>query len=263
MPIIGHVALEREITDDDVLIMGPSFSHRWYGWQLPGFKICYVQGFSTFRLLDARLDYFVAVSEFVASFLLAVYGLKANVIPPFVSTECVGSITAWADRPPSIILPYVKGFSRLSKLSMIMLKHVFAERAPQVTIAEPIGVKHMPRTDFLEKLGSIRYLVALSPADGCALVPLEAMALGTLVAGYDGFGSRQYMRPGENCLVAPFPRIERSANMLAEIIRRPADAEALAARGKLTANRFAYEAFRSAWLHELETAFALWRRRRG
>src|ERR1700722_7481965 len=63
MPIIGHVALEREITDDDVLIMGPSFSHRGYGWQLPGFKICYLQGFSTFRLLDARLDYFVAVSE--------------------------------------------------------------------------------------------------------------------------------------------------------------------------------------------------------
>lgn len=261
MQVIHRAALEREISDDDFLIMGPSFSHRWYGWQLPGFKLCYVQGFSTFRLLDVRLDHFVAVSEFVASFLLAVYGVKANVIPPFVSTECVGGIAAWSDRPPSIILPYVKGFSKLSKLSIAVLKQVFAERAPQVTIDEPIGVKHMPRNDFLAKLGSIRYLVSLSPADGCALVPLEAMALGTLVAGYDGFGSSQYMRPGENCLVAPFPRIERSANMLAEVIRKPSDAEVIAARGKLTANTFAYEAFRAAWLHELETAFALWRRR--
>src|SRR3569832_1099493 len=90
----------------------------------------------------------------------------------------------------------------------------------------------------------------LSAAEGFGLVPLEAMALGTLVIGYDGFGGRQYLRSGENCLVAPYPQIDRVADLLIEAVANPARSEALAARGPGTAAAFSYAAFRRAWIRE-------------
>jgi len=81
-------------------------------------------------------------------------------------------------------------------------------------------------------------------------VPLEAMAMGTMVVGYDGFGGRHYMRAGENCDVAPYPDIERVAEMLINAIRTPGRSEEIAARGVKTAAQYSRESFRRAWIEE-------------
>ena len=73
MPLVSQQQMECDITDDDILIVNPSFSSQCFGWRLPGFKLCYVQGFSTYPLLDMRLDGYVAVSDFVADYLRTIY----------------------------------------------------------------------------------------------------------------------------------------------------------------------------------------------
>ncbi len=62
MPKIAIHDLAGTVTDDDILLVNPSFSKLLLGWRLRGIKICYVQGFSTYDLLDCRFDYYVAVS---------------------------------------------------------------------------------------------------------------------------------------------------------------------------------------------------------
>jgi glycosyltransferase involved in cell wall biosynthesis len=90
-------------------------------------------------------------------------------------------------------------------------------------------------------------LVSLSPAEGFGLVPLEAMAMGTTVIGFDAFGGREYMRPGKNCLVTSYPDIEGVAERLVAALGAPALAERLAEAGRLTALQFGYQRFRAAW----------------
>src|SRR4051794_12194254 len=73
MPTVSLAQMESDIGADDILIANPSFSSHQFGFRLPGFKLCYVQGFSTFSLLDLKFDRFVAISDFVAGFLSTVY----------------------------------------------------------------------------------------------------------------------------------------------------------------------------------------------
>ncbi|MEO8959590.1 MAG: glycosyltransferase, partial [Rudaea sp.] len=97
------------------------------------------------------------------------------------------------------------------------------------------------------RIGSVRYFLTLSAAEGFGLVPLEAMAMGTTVIGYDGYGGRHYMRADENCRVAPYAQIERIAEMLIDAVNDPASSAPLAARGRETANGYDYATFRESW----------------
>ena len=108
----------------------------------------------------------------------------------------------------------------------------------------------MPHPALLSKLGAVRYFLTLSAAEGFGLVPLEAMAMGTMVVGYDGFGGRHYMRTGENCDVAPYPDIERVAELLIDATRTPGRSEEIAARGRTTAAQYSRESFRHSWIDE-------------
>jgi Glycosyl transferases group 1 len=256
MPIVSHDEFEQMITDEDFLIVGPSRSQRLYGWRLPGFKICYVQDFSTFRLLDQRLDHYVAVSDFVASFLRTTYGITPTVIPPFITIEGPRTVPAWLERPKTLVQPYTRKFPNIGKLSLLRLREILACRSPQVTMSKPIdGRLLMPHRNLLSRLGSSRYLLTLSPAEGFGLVALEAMALRTVVVGYDGFGGRHYMRPGVNCAVAPFPEIERVADFLIDLMESEDRGSLMAMRAYQTASQFTYMAFRNAWLGEFKNIF--------
>src|SRR5436190_11464791 len=66
LPSVTLAAMETTIRDEDVLIVNPSFSKYMFGLRLPGRKICYVQGFTTFTILDCRFQRYVAVSGFIA-----------------------------------------------------------------------------------------------------------------------------------------------------------------------------------------------------
>jgi hypothetical protein len=246
------------ITDRDVLIINPSFSHLMLGWKIPGFKISYVQGFSTYEMLDRKIDHYVAVSEFVAKYLRCVYDIKARIIPAFINLEKLPNLIPWKDRPAAVVLPYRKGIGEIWNLSYERLREIVTSRAPQIVFKNAtFGEVLLPHHELLSQIAGVRYLLVLSAAEGLALVPLEAMAMGTLVLGYDGFGGRQYLRSGVNSAVAPYPEIERVAEMLIEAVKSPEKSAAMALRGMQTAQKYSYAAFRRRWIDEFSRVLDL------
>ena len=256
MPLVSREQMEQEIGDDDILIVNPSFSVCQFGWRLPGFKISYVQDFKTFALIDRRFDHYVAVSDFVGRFLHTVYDLDVHVIPPFIDLEQLPSTPDWMQRPETVV-PYRKGMPEVWDLSFQRLREILAARAPHITFAEPIPGCGIPHSELLARIGAARYFLTLSAAEGFGLVPLEAMAMGSTVIGYDGFGGRQYMRPNENCAVAPYPEIERVAELLIAAVNDPGGSAQMARRGRETAAGHSYAAFRQAWIKEFSQALQI------
>jgi hypothetical protein len=254
MPLVSLAEMERDIGANDILIANPSFSTHQFGMRLPGFKLSYVQGFSTYTLLDLKFDHYVAVSGFVAHFLRAIYALDARVIPPFVELEKLPRVPAWDQRPTATVLPYRKIPAEAWDASFARLREIVAAQAPEIAFAEPLTGAGIPHADLLARIGAVRYLLSLSAAEGFGLVPIEAMALGTLVCGYDGFGGRQYMRPEENCAVAPYPDVKLVAERLISAVRDPRRSEQMARRGAETAMNYSYAAFRDAWVEEFTRA---------
>jgi hypothetical protein len=248
MPAVTLAELEQQITARDMLIVNPSFSPYQFGWRLPGFKLSYVQDFKTFTLLDRKFDHYVAVSDFVATFLRAVYGLDVDVIPPFVGLEHLPETLPWQQRPAQLVLPYRKGIPEVWELSYARVREMLAQRAPHITLAEPLDSGSIAQRELCTRIGSVRYLLTLSAAEGFGLVPLEAMAMGTVVIGYDAFGGRHYLRDGENCFVAPYPQIERIAEYVIAAVDAPQRSAQVAQQGHATARQYSYENFRRRWI---------------
>jgi hypothetical protein len=246
-PSIGITDMERQIADGDILLVNPSFSNYFFGPRLPGRKLMYIQDFKTFTLLDRYFDHYVCVSHFVAKFIKNTYGLRAPVIPAFIERGRLPTARAWRDRPAGSILVHLKGDSTFRRVALARLRDAVARRLSGVDLDHILEQPALPQADFVAQLGGRRYLVSLSPAEGFGLVPLEAMAMGTTVIGFDGFGGREYMRPGKNCLVTSYPDIEGVAERLVAALDAPAFAERLAEAGRLTASQFSYQRFRAAW----------------
>ena len=257
MPQVSIAQMERDIRADDILVVNPSFSPHQFGWRLPGFKLSYVQDFKTFALLDRGFDHYVAVSDFVRDFLRTVYALDVRVIPPFIDLEHLPAAHDWSQRPADLVLPYRKGMPEVWELSWQRLSATIAQRAPHIRLAEPLAATGIAQPELFAKIAQFRYFLALSAAEGFGLVPLEAMALGATVIGYDGFGGRQYMRSGENCFVAPYPQIERVAELLIGAVDDPERSVQVAQQGRETALRYSYAAFRRAWIDEFARALQL------
>jgi hypothetical protein len=257
MPQVTLAEMERDIRADDVLIVNPSFSPHQFGWRLPGFKLSYVQDFKTFALLDRKIDHYVAVSDFVRDFLRTVYSLDVPVIQPFVHLEHLPAVADWAQRPAHLVMPYRKGMPEVWELSWQRVREIVARDAPHITFMEPAAASGIPQRELWEKIATVRYFLALSAAEGFGLVPLEAMALGATVIGYDGFGGRQYMRSGENCDVVAYPQVEQVAQALIAAVNDPVRAQAMARSGQATAQRYSYAAFRQSWIKEFGRALGI------
>lgn len=257
MPQVTLAQMEQDIRAEDILIVNPSFSSHQFGWRLPGLKLCYVQGFNTYALLDRGFDHYVAVSGFVRDFLHSVYALETSVIAPFIELERMPEAPAWEQRPARLVLPYRKGIAEVWEQSFARLREIVAARAPQIEFDEPLAGTDIAQPELFARIGAARYFLTLSAAEGFGLVPLEAMALGCTVVGYDGFGGRQYMRPNENCLTAAYPQIERVADMLIAAVNDPAHSVQIAQCGRETARSYTYAAFRNAWIEELSTALGI------
>ena len=267
-PSVSLAECEDLVGEDDVLICNPSFSMHNLGLRLRGRKLMYVQGFTTFSVLDRFFDHYVAVSGFVSGFLAQTYGIEASVIPAFIpGTDRTAQgaslhrpVMAWEARPAYSIEINVKGDKSQQSLLLERVRrelkardHALEESIDWDAATERAWLR-LPREPFLERVSSARYLLTLSVAEGFGLVPLEAMSLGTIVLGFDGYGGREYMVPGRNCAVAPYPDVAGVADGIIKAVRDPVFASRTVAAGIETASRYTYEPFRDAWVREL-TAF--------
>ena len=268
-PVFPCVPLEschEIVQDDDVLLCNPSFSNLNLGLKVRGRKLMYAQGFTTYNMLDRFFDRYVAVSGFVRGFLLQTYGIEAPVIPAFVPDTALLSwpetgqspMADWEAKPSFSLELNVKGDHGLAfhLLERVRRELKARDRDLEESIAWDTAATRaqswLPRNHFLERLKSARYLLTLSAAEGFGLVPLEAMGMGTIVLGFDGFGGREYMVPGHNCAVAAYPDIRGVVDGIILAMRDPVAAQRMVLAGVETASRYTYEAFRNAWVYELE-----------
>jgi hypothetical protein len=238
-----------DIRDEDVLLANPSFSWHGLGAKARGTKVMYIQGFNTFDLLDCRFDHYVSVSTFVQSFIRNVYAIDTEVIPAFIDVSPDVPRKPWAERPCDSFFVWTKGRSPLTHSLHERLQRVLPEHR-----LEPTLTTRVPHREVLRMLGERRFFVTLSAAEGFGLPALEAMAMGATVVGFDGFGGREYMRPGTNCLVRPFPDVDGVADAIRLFSSDPRRAESIAEAGRETAaeRRFTYEAFRAAWQRQFQ-----------
>jgi glycosyltransferase involved in cell wall biosynthesis len=251
-PGISISDMEQQIDDSDILIANPSFSNYLFGPRLPGRKLMYIQGFNTFALLDRYFDLYASVSRFVARFVRTAYGIRTPVIPAFVALDRLPPATPWQERPTASVLIHMKGDLGFKGVVLRLLRDAVARRKPGVDLENVLDRPPVAHADFLARIGSCRYLVCLSATEGFGLVPLEAMAMGTTVIGFDGFGGSEYMKSGRNCLVTRYPDIEGVAERLVTALGAPVFAQRLAKGGRVTASHFTYARFRAAWNHELQ-----------
>lgn len=236
--------MEGMVTDEDLLVVNPAFSQFLFGLRLPGRKIMYVQDFRTFLLLDCHFDLYVSVSKLVARYVEALYGIRSEVIPAFIQLGKMPPAKPWHERPPGSALVYMKNPSQEHRVLLAELRN----KLPGIDLSRVLEGRDLAHGEFLRALGEVRYLVNLSLAEGFGLVPLEAMAMGTLVTGVDGLGGRDYLRPGENCLTGTITDLKPLPDTIARAFADEALAAACAARGYETAQRYGHGPFKEAWI---------------
>lgn len=233
---------------DDLLVMSPAFSQHWLGQRSHCRKVMYVQHFNTYAILDCFFDSYVCVSEFCRSVLKTTYDIPAPVIPAFVEvTERIARLP-WRDRHPRRILVNSKGDARLNALTLETIVREVHRVYPDAVFEDLVANGWIPHDDLLDRLAGTRYLLTLSVAEGFGLVPLEAMALGVAVTGFDGYGGREYMRVGENCECVPFPEVGAVADRLIRLLGDIDHAEQLGRNGMETAAQFRRAAFEERWI---------------
>lgn len=243
--------MERSITADDLLVVNPSFSHYFFGLRLPGRKIMYVQDFRTYSILDCRFDLYISVSSLVQRFLQAVYGLNTPVIAPFIQLRRLPQPQVWEARPERSAMVYVKSPTPEHKAVLEMLREELRKRDTTLVLHQVVEGRKLNHPDFIRQLGSVRSFVNLSLAEGFGLVPLEAMAMGTMVTGLDGLAGKDFMRNGENCLTGSLTHLSG----LPDIVYRALTDEQLAkhcvANAITTAQHYSYDRFKDAWVAAL------------
>ena len=266
-PCVSLADCERLIRDNDVLISNPSYSSHQLGLRCRGLKIMYAQGFTTFKSLDCFFDHYVAVSGFVQHVLRQTYGISAPVIPAFLAdmerlqppAPWVDSAADWESRPSFSLALNLKGdpVQQMLLLNELRSKLKAKDQTLEASIdwvgALERGRERVPRKQFLERLASVRYLLTLSLTEGLGLIPLEAMALGTVVLGFDGFGGQEYMVPGTNCAVVACPNIDAAAAAMIRVMRDDAFAKQLVNNARQTASSYTYESFSKAWIEQFDT----------
>ena len=236
-PTIDLESMLESATEHDILIANPSFSPLSLGMRCPCRKIMYVQGFNTFDVIDPHFDLYVSVSGTVQRFLRSLYGIETRVIPPFIMPP--SHVPSWYERPETAVLASLKGHPQRQTFIYDHLVSVLGTEPQDIRI-DILPDARCPHPDLMERMGRYRYFLSLSPAEGFGLMPLEAMAMGCLVVGFDAFGGRDYFRPGKNALTTSHGDIAGIVRHLRQAVATPDRSAALAQAGQTDARSALY-----------------------
>jgi glycosyltransferase involved in cell wall biosynthesis len=250
-PQITFAAMEEAVCDDDIVVCNDYDSVHMFGPRIKGRKLMYVQAFTVFKVLDTFFDGYVSTSEYVQDYLNKYFDVKAPVIAPFIHLENIPATKPWQARPEKRILVYVK--HQKYHPMFLMFQRLLAANYPHVDVSfTVIGPERIPHERMLQHLSEHRYFLWLTPCEGFGLPPLEAMACGTTILGFHGFGGLHYMADGENCAVAAYPNMKAVVDKTAAVLQNDELAHSMAEKGKLTAARFGFDAFRESWVGYLK-----------
>ena len=131
------------------------------------------------------------------------------------------------------------------------IHRIFQLKYPALASTAWLPIENRPERDTAEIFGHSAIVLSLPFLESLGLVPLEAMACGALVAGFDGYGGREYATP-ENGIWLPPDHLEEAADALALLIQKFTrnDPEIVRMRdaGFATTKRYSKDNARSALL---------------
>lgn len=136
-----------------------------------------------------------------------------------------------------------------------VLQALFRERFPRWADVPWVAIHDQPRQAVARTLAASEVFASLSRDEGLGLPPLEAMAAGCLVCGFDGHGGREYATPDNGHWVADGDLEAFAQALAATLDLDEREAERRLAAGRATAAAFSQDRFESeldaAWRHLL------------
>jgi hypothetical protein len=126
---------------------------------------------------------------------------------------------------------------------------IFTLKYPQLTSIPWRVIENKSEAETAEIVGGSMVLLSLSFMESFGLVALEAMASDCIVAGFDGYGGREYATPDNGFWFAP-DHLEEVADVLARIVtglqKSEPQLQKMREAGAATAARYTKERTRAA-----------------
>jgi glycosyltransferase involved in cell wall biosynthesis len=113
-------------------------------------------------------------------------------------------------------------------------------------------VDGLTQKELANLFNQYKYFLTLNPSEGFGLPPLEAMACGCAVIGFDSMGGRDYLVHEKNSFIVDYGRFDQLADYLRKIELDPNIGEGLAKQAVQTASKFTYERFENQWFDYLK-----------
>ncbi len=233
------------VEPNDFMISHGSFSNRQLGLRVKCEKLMFVQSFNTFKLLDVYFDHYVVVSSFVKRFLKSTYNLEAQIISPFIDFKKIPKPIPWNEKKDELLVYPKFNKDQFSFFFASIKNRLIKENIPFTVLDDK---KKIEQKELYETINQYKYFLTLSIAEGFGLVPLEAMSMGVVVLGFNGYGGRQYMQVGKNCLTVEHQKVHRIFPNLKWAIENDLEAQKIGAQAKATATNFSYKVFENRWI---------------
>ena len=153
--------------------------------------------------------HFAASSIAARDFLGSVLGIKdAGLIPHYID--------AGIFRPREKIMQ-IALVPRKMPREASLVSHIFRAKYRDLSRVPWQVIENKNERETADILGRSHIFLSLSFFESFGLVPVEAMASGCIVAGFDGYGGREYACP-ENGLWLPPDHAEETADAIEKII---------------------------------------------
>lgn len=241
-PAMSVEKMQERAKPDDLFICNPAHSTKWFGPSLNMKKLMYIQGINTFPVLDIFFDHYACVSKFVQDHINNVYNIKPKIISPFINHSVFKNEIPWEKRSDDILILNYKGYA---KVAFEHLHKSFINK--KSTLSFKLIDTVMSQEELADLYNHHKYFLTLNPTEGFGLPPLEAMASGCAVIGFDSMGGRDYFENGQNAFIVPYGDFEQLAYILERMEEDPDIGETLARNGVLTAKSFTFEKFEKDW----------------
>lgn len=241
-PIVTMGEMRKMITNKDLFICNPTHSRYSFGSRLPAQTVMYLQGVNTYTNLDQNFDHYVSVSGFVRRHALSKYNVDSHVIHPFVDLDTFNQGLPWEQRNKQIlVLAYKKETMRL--LRKFMKRYQLKYPLRTVTFKK---VENLSQKQLATIMGKHQYYLTLTPIEGFGLPPLEAMASGCAVFGFNGYGGMEYFNTKNSC-VSEYRNFGPLVEYLHEIDQNPDVGIPLSKNAVTTAKKFSFAHFKAEW----------------
>jgi hypothetical protein len=195
------------------------------------------------RMAELPFDSIACQSRIARNFLEQVLHLRNVKIVP-----CVIDTVLFRPRRKRMQIAFVP---RKLPRESAAIHRIFHLKYPALASTAWVPVENRSECETAEIFGHSAILLSLPFLESFGLVPLEAMACGAVVAGFDGYGGREYATP-ENGIWLPPDHLEEAADALALVTQKLNDNDPEIARmrdaGFATAAHYSKEIARTALL---------------